>query len=162
MGRSAHKSGPEGRCGEGKGSQAALRLCAASPAPPWQGGLTPAAHQSTHFVPVPLNPPLKFTALSESFPFIQQWTFVPAALAPPAPGCVYSSANTSKPRCSFFWPYLLPKATVFMKWGYVKEQSSFSLQQSCHCSSLIQGGISQLCRAQGKFHILHLLQQRLS
>lgn len=103
-----------------------LWLCPASPAapdPPWQSGVTPAAHQRIHFVPVPLNPPSKFTALSESSPFIQQWTFVPAALAPPAPGCVYSSANASKVRCSFFWPCLLTKATVFMEWGYVKEQS---------------------------------------
>lgn len=115
-----------------------LWLCPASldaSEPPWQGGLTPAAQQSTRFVPMPLNPPLKLTALSESFPFIQQWTFVPAAPAPAAPGCAHASANTPELRRSFFWPYLLTKPTVFMEWGYVKEQRPFSLQQSCHSSS---------------------------
>lgn len=60
---------------------------------------------------------------------------MPAALAAAAPGCVYSSANTSELRCSFFWPYLLTKATVFMEWADVEEQSPFSLQESCHSSS---------------------------
>lgn len=146
----------------GKGQPGcSLWLCPASPAapdPPRQAGLTPAAHQSTHFVPVPLNPTLKFTALSESFSFSQQWSFVPAAPAPAAPGSVYSSANTSELRCSFSWPYLLTKATVFMEW----EESSQPSTELPLLQPHRPGGISQLCRAQGKFHILHLLQQRLS
>ena len=134
-----------------KGRQAALTgLCAPSspfcplfllqPSPstpelPWQSGLTPAAYQRTHFVPMPLKQPLQFITLSLRVLFIY------TAHEPLCPDhrrhhllavsthiCKLIKAEI---QLSFFWPPLLTKSTAFMVWGYVKEQRPFNLQHSC-------------------------------
>lgn len=88
-----------------------LWLCPASlaaPDPPCQGGLTsedsfcPRAIKCTLEVHCTLTGHFTYPATD------------PAALAPPAPGCVCASANTSKLRGSFFWPYSLTKPSGFM------------------------------------------------
>lgn len=75
---------------------------------PWQSGLTPAAYQRTLFVLMPLKPPLQFTTLSlESSSFIQHMKLcVQTTRTTTSYLCLYTSANTKKPR--FNWAFSGP------------------------------------------------------
>lgn len=145
-------NGPEGINSQRKGRQAGLsRLCTQpslwlplcplfllqQPSPtttdlPWQRGLAPAAYQRTHFVPTPLRPLLHFTVFRVLFIYIAQEPLCPDHWCDqllPVSTHIHKHMKAEM-QLSFFCPSLLTTSTVFMVWGYVKEQHPFDLQPS--------------------------------
>lgn len=125
---------------EDVGRARAARLCPASAAPPWQSALICCHDQSTHFVPRPLNPPLN--SLHSQSPFHSSSN---------GPLCLQRCTSSSW-LCLFICKHLrsemqlclalfITKSLCFDGVGLCEgAESPFSLQQSCHSSSMIQGG----------------------